>query len=372
MAENSTIQKGDLAEFQWESREEGFNALEHEVIYRELCSGCGLCVAVCPEDVIGFGEYPKLIGKCTNCGYCLMACPRSFLPKSEVEERLFHELGDGLLGVVEGVYAVRAKEKGQDGGFVTALLKYMLDNGLVDGAVVSAIDPTKPWKPMPKIAKSAAEVEAAAGSRYSTSPNLMPLKVAGQKGLKVAVVGTPCHMDGTAKLKVYPVENVPLGSTVRFTVAVFCKNNFIYSMIREVLEEKKGINLGEVERFDIKGRNLLVYEKGVEKKVLLKEIHDYVRLGCKVCDDFTGRFADFSVGSVDSPAGYSTVITRTKEADKIVKDMKKEGLIDVKGLSKEELPITTKLSENKRKGAHKAIKALVREELPLPLKHLWE
>ncbi|HDH28342.1 MAG TPA: 4Fe-4S dicluster domain-containing protein, partial [Euryarchaeota archaeon] len=87
--EKTAIEKSDLTELLWESREEGFTALEHEVIYRELCSGCGLCVSACPEDVIGFTEYPKLIGKCTNCGYCLMVCPRSFLPKNELEEKTF-------------------------------------------------------------------------------------------------------------------------------------------------------------------------------------------------------------------------------------------------------------------------------------------
>jgi coenzyme F420 hydrogenase subunit beta len=369
--EKSTIEKSDLAELLWESREEGFTALEHEVIYRELCSGCGLCVAACPEDVIGFREYPKLIGKCTNCGYCLMVCPRSFLPKNELEEKTFGSSPGGT-GVIEGVYAVKSKEEGQDGGFVTSLLKYMLKKKLIDGAVVSSIDPTKPWKPMPKIVKTGKEVEAASGSRYSTSPNLMTLKVANQKGLKVAVVGTPCHMDGTAKLKTYPVEGTPLGDTVKYTIAVFCKSNFIYPMLEEVLTKKEGIDLKKVTKMDIKGKNLLVYEGDEEKKVLLKDIHAYERLGCKICDDFSGRFSDFSVGSVDSPAGTSTVITRTKDAVKIIKNMEKDGLIELKDITKEELPILNKLTDVKKNRARKEIAAIVRSELPMPLKFLWE
>jgi coenzyme F420 hydrogenase subunit beta len=369
--EKSSIEKSDLAELLWESREEGFTALEHEVIYRELCSGCGLCVAACPEGVIGFTEYPKLIGKCTNCGYCLMVCPRSFLPKNELEEKTFGSSPGGT-GVIEGVYAVKSKEEGQDGGFVTSLLKYMLKKKLIDGAVVSSIDPTKPWKPMPKIVKTGKEVEASSGSRYSTSPNLMTLKVAKEKGLKVAVVGTPCHMDGTAKLKTYPVEGAPLGDTVKYTIAVFCKSNFIYSMISDVLAGKERIDLKKVTKMDIKGKNLLVYEGDEEKKVLLKDIRAYERLGCKICDDFTGRFADFAVGSVDSPAENSTVIARTKEAVKILKGMKKDGLIELKDITKEELPILNKLTENKKKRARKEVAAIVREELPMPLKFLWE
>jgi coenzyme F420 hydrogenase subunit beta len=369
--ENPKVQKSDLTELKWESREEGFTALEHEVIYRELCSGCGLCVAACPEDVIGFVEYPKLIGKCTNCGYCLMVCPRSFLPKNEVEEKIFGHIGD-LIGVIEGVYTVKSMEKGQDGGFVTALLKYMIKKKLINGAIVSSVDPTKPWKPMPKIVKSGKDVEASSGSRYSTSPNLMSLKVANQKGLKVVVVGTPCHIDGIAKLKQYPVEGAELGDIIKYSISVFCKSNFIYTMIDEIIRKKEGIDLNKVSKMDIKGKYLLVSKESQEEKILLKDIREYERLGCKICDDFTGRFGDFAVGSVDSDAGYSTVITRTKEADKILKEMKKEGLLEVKALTKDELPVTIKLSENKKKSAKKAINKIVREELPLPLKFLWD
>ncbi len=370
--EKPHVKEGDLAEFTWESREEGFTALEHEVIFRELCSGCGLCVAVCPEDVITFGEYPKLIGKCTNCGYCLLLCPRSFLPKGAVEEKIFGQMG-GEIGVVKGLYSVKSKERGQDGGFVTALLKYMLKKGLIDGAVVSQIDPEKPWKPLPSVATTAEEVAEASGSRYSTSPSLLALDEGKKKRLKkIAVVGTPCHIDGVVKLKNYPIENVDHGDLIKHTVSVFCKSNFIYSMISEVVEKKEGIDLGKVDKFDIKGKDLIVFFGGKEKRILLKDIQEYVRLGCKVCDDFTGRFADFAVGSVDSSSGYSTVITRTKDADKIIMDMKKEGLIEVKKITEDDLPVTKKLSENKKKGAKKKIRALITEELPMPLKFLLE
>jgi len=367
----TSIKKGDLADFTWESREEGFEALEHEVVYRELCSGCGLCVAACPEDVIDFVEYPKLVGKCTNCGYCLMVCPRSFLPKDEVEEKIFGTNGENI-GVFEGIYTVKSKDEGQDGGFVTSLLKYLLKKGKIDGAVVSAVDAKTAWKPIPKIATSASEIEKASGSRYSTSPNLTVLKEAKKKGLKLAVVGTPCHIDGTAKLKTFPVEGAELSDVVGYSVSIFCKSNFIYPMIKDVLVKEKGIDLKKVSKMDIKGKNLLVYVGGEEIKVPLKEIRPYERLGCKICDDFTGRFSDFAVGSVDSPAGYSTVITRNKDGDKILRAMEKDGLIELKKLANEELIVMNKLSESKVNRSRKSVSKIVREELPLPLKYLWE
>ncbi len=66
-----------------------FTGLEHEVIDRNLCTACGVCEAVCPENVIKIDEFPRLVGDCTNCGYCLVQCPRLFLPRDKVEERLY-------------------------------------------------------------------------------------------------------------------------------------------------------------------------------------------------------------------------------------------------------------------------------------------
>lgn len=52
---------------------------------KERCKGCGLCVPVCPQNVLEMSEevnkkgWPYLIvkhpDKCTGCGLCVMMCP---------------------------------------------------------------------------------------------------------------------------------------------------------------------------------------------------------------------------------------------------------------------------------------------------------
>ena len=48
--------------------------------WREDCSGCGICVAVCPVKAItlekenGFLR-PKINDLCVNCGKCIAMCP---------------------------------------------------------------------------------------------------------------------------------------------------------------------------------------------------------------------------------------------------------------------------------------------------------
>lgn len=54
------------------------------VIDIEKCKGCGLCVEVCPQDVIALGNnvnakgyfYADIINEdCTACENCVMVCP---------------------------------------------------------------------------------------------------------------------------------------------------------------------------------------------------------------------------------------------------------------------------------------------------------
>lgn len=47
------------------------------VIDQELCTGCGLCVRVCPDETIGLvDERAEVIGdQCFQCGHCLAVCP---------------------------------------------------------------------------------------------------------------------------------------------------------------------------------------------------------------------------------------------------------------------------------------------------------
>jgi len=46
-------------------------------IYDELCSYCGSCVAVCPENIIDLVDLHLTIDQpeCTHCAKCIKGCP---------------------------------------------------------------------------------------------------------------------------------------------------------------------------------------------------------------------------------------------------------------------------------------------------------
>ncbi len=345
------IAKDEILQYAWLAREEGYTGLEHEIIFKDICSGCGTCAAVCPEDVVEVGEFPKLVGKCTNCGYCLLQCPRSYFSRDEAEQILFGSVSKDDLGHVRTKIGVAAKDTAikdaaQDGGFVTALLKYALERGIIDGAVVSGVDEKNPWTPIPRLVTTTGDLTAAAGTRYSNSANMAVLKEAKEKGLEnLAIVGLPCQIEAVRKIQNYPIEDVDLKDRIKFTIAIFCTSNFTYDgLMIGLVQNKYGIPLNEVTKMDIKGKNVLVFTKGKKVEIPLEEAYTQRREGCKICPDFTGRLSDFSAGAVGSDKGYSTVFARTKLADDLLKNAIDEGTFE-----RETRPCNCKIPPGKKR-----------------------
>ncbi len=370
------IPESDIYLYRWLGRENGFTALEQEIVFRDLCSGCGACASVCPEDVIAVDEFPRLTGECTNCGYCLYQCPRTFFSKAEAAARLYGGKTEDPLGHHIQKLGAKAKKRAtgaQDGGFVTALLKYALEKGIIDGAIVAGPG-EGPWRPAPRLVTSPEELEGTPGTRYSNCANLSALKEARERGLKaLAVVGLPCQMEGLRKIQHYPIEEADLAGRIKLAVGVFCKGNFLYNGLMEKLAAGKyGIDLKELEKIDIKGKFVHLTTPKGEIQIPMEEAHEYDREGCKVCTDFTAKLADISVGSVGSPKGYSTVIVRSEAGKEVLEGMLKAKAIETVELQREKPGIEAIefLQEVKEKEAKKASRKRVKEVLPLPYRYL--
>lgn len=88
--------------------------------------------------------------------------------------------------------------------------------------------------------------------------------------------------------------------------------------------------MSKVSRFAIKKGKFRVYIEGQEMlTVPIKELDEFVRSSCKVCEDFTAEFADICVGGVGCPDGWCTVITRTTRGQEFLSEAEKNGWIEL-------------------------------------------
>ncbi len=335
------------------------------VIETGLCSGCGTCVVACKVNSRACLEYVEKPlreeGLCIDCGLCLHSCARADV----LMERMGfigREVSEGV-GGVRAAYAVRTTREDvrrvcQDGGFVTTLLLWLYEKGLIDAALLSGVG-KQPQSAEPRLAKSADEILASAGTRYTYSPNILPLleevpKLAPYSAGKVAFVGVPCQIQS---LKKAHRNNVKPFERVKISIGLFCSESFDYrGLMKQKIEGEMKIPLGQISKTNIKGKFLIYLRDGRQYEIALKDIKGYVRRACEFCDDFTAEDADVSAGGVGLD-GWSAVLVRSKIGEEAVNGMITDKVIEAKPLQefKSAYDLMLKLSRNKRSKSAKTI-----------------
>jgi coenzyme F420 hydrogenase subunit beta len=298
--------------------------LQDAVIDADRCIQCGTCVAVCPSDSIGIGagDLPVLAKMCTGCSLCWDFCPRGGLRHEATWKLVGGDGGDG--GGLEAVTerwtarALPGVAGAQDGGVVSALLIALLEAGDLDGVLLARESATEPWKGEAFLACTPAEVVECAGSFYNQTMALGHLDLKGHDlgpNPRIAVVGTPCEVEGITALQSRPwFWGSARVDAVVLTIALLCTKSFNYEklMVGEIQRER-GIPLERVGRVDVIRGQLIVQDR--QGATLLEEpirdFHGAALKGCDECADFLGSAADLSVGSVGSPDGWSSVLVRS-------------------------------------------------------------
>lgn len=304
------------------------------------CCQCGWCSAICPVNAITVDADNLEIAadSCMKCGLCFSVCPRSFSIDhgNEAIKKLDKELKwSDNIGAYFNAYSGSTTNEDivkvrQDGGVVTTIAEYLLKSKLVD-AVIAVQHSKELWKPEPVIIDDVKDLYKTGGTKYANSPSLKIIDQA-KKYEKVAFVGVPCMMKALEKGTLYP-SGLPFFKNIKYKIGLFCMESFPYDQIINLTKEQFSKDINELTKMNIGGGKFIINLKSGEQiDVPLKEVQKYARDSCHYCEDLTSDYADISVGSIGSPDGWSSVITRTKDADKLYNAIVKAGLMDSKSL----------------------------------------
>ena len=345
----------------------------------EDCILCGLCTRVCDELVgvhaIDFAKrgverevttpYHEVSDDCIGCGACVTVCPTkskrtqtgTYPVVEEDAKRINQQYLKGTLdeniGVYTDMFAAKSIYDGQDGGMATALLVSGMQKGIFDAAIV--VRRKSGYMAEAVVAENVDDIIKARGTKYlrvKMMSTLIELVAKGKR--KIAIVGTPCEVRGARKIQQLLLPDYPdLQLTI---VGLFCFEAFDYEKLKDVTQKLMGINLDNVEKTQIHKGKFIATVNGKEYAVPVKDMSAAQESGCHFCDDFTGKYADVSVGSVGSPDGYSTVIVRSEVGAKLL-----ENLSLTKGeINKDEV---TKLAVLKKNRAKKSFAKIIQPEV---------
>ncbi|MEW6059153.1 MAG: Coenzyme F420 hydrogenase/dehydrogenase, beta subunit C-terminal domain [Actinomycetota bacterium] len=319
--------------------------LYHEVVTTGLCTGCTACIVACPFHVLAYEDYKPVQlqedgpDKCAHgdkgCSLCTLACPRFREWEAEIDQLLHgrvrqpEEVAGQYKDIVLGRSAdpgIRAR--GQDGGAVSSLLIWGLGNGEIDGVCTSQLSAERPWDPQPTVVTDREGVLAAAGSRYTYSPNPHAMLKAAEMGLsKLAVVGMGCQASAPGSMAARRVNK--WAKRVAWTFGLLCSKTFTYDgLMVEIAQNELGLDLDEIVRMNIKGKLLFYKKDGEEITYPLKKSHRFTRPGCLHCPDFTAEHADISFGGLGQGEGWTLTIIRTDKGQDIWNRAVADGIVE--------------------------------------------
>ena len=322
-----------------------------------LCSGCGGCAAAAPAKIEMALEPPGFLR------------PVQRAPLSDAEERTVAAICPGLrldqaaegrpddplwgphLGVWTGHATDPAlRHAASSGGALSALLVHLLETGAVEFVLQTAADPDNPLGNRTVLSRTAAEVMAAAGSRYAPSAPLAGIEAHLAQGRRFAFVGKPCDIGA---LRALARRDARVDACIPVMLSFFCAGVPARAGAEAVLD-RLGAPRGEVSAFRYRGNGwpgsaVATLADGSERSMSYHAswggiLSAHVQFRCKICPDGTGGLADLVCADAwecdergyplfDEAPGVSLVMARTDRGEALLEAAVAAGRVEIAPLA---------------------------------------
>lgn len=379
----------------------GFRELNALVVQRGLCTACGTCAGVCPNQALKMTlednePIPRQGGECNPCGVCSTICPGMDIPLPELERLTFgttrpcSQVDLGVFRFLTRAHALNldTRLKGASGGVATALLVYALNTGMIDCALVAGFANAEPWRTEAKLATTAEEIRACAQSKYAAVPiNAMLGEAVRQGYQKIGVIALPCQIHAIRKIQLRRVPS-PLAQKISLVLGLFCGSQFYFEGTRHLLVEwckvedmRDIVSLSYREgewpgHFVVKRRNGDTISIDRHSYVYHHLIANYKRDRCEMCIDWSAELSDLSLGDFWDPGmkpgielGTSTCIVRSQRGEDLLRAAVAAGSIDTEDID----PLTVAASIGFELKKHAAVFRLSQRQRfgwPVPNYHI--
>lgn len=246
---------------------------------------------------------------------------------------------DKPLGDYVSIYLARALDENirrrrvGSGGAVTSILVYMLENNIVDVIVVAKRKRGLEGEIV--IARTKDEIIKVAGDRWNVLPFTAKLRdtLLDEEISKVAIIGLPCQAQFLKQMKLFPLLETDFSKKIHIVISLFCMGTYATEAFLSFLKMMYNLESEKILNIQLRGEYVHILTTEGDRKIPTSKILPYVQMGCLICPDYSGIFSDISAGVSETRPGYTVLISRTENADKIINDAKDKGFIELKRAS---------------------------------------
>lgn len=301
------------------------NEHEKKIMKAGLCTGCGICVGICPKDVFEIKENKavcKDLDVCINCGLCEKCCPSYGYKLSDLNINHY-----GLFEAASKNETIRRKST--SGGAITQILHNALTGKYVD-MVAAVIGSESIEKGLCRyiLTDSIEDIQNASGTKYiqaSLDEIIRKLKMIERK---VAIVALPCQLYGLTQAMKY---NEILKKNIMLKIGFFCGYTYENDCISG-LSKIAGSNKNKIKRIvgwregGLPGFCVLEEKDGNCLKIPFVEEHSidvtfYANEKCLLCKDCFADYGDIVAGDIGR--GWkdrkTLILTRTEKGSQWLK-----------------------------------------------------
>ncbi len=324
-----------------------------DVIRHGLCNRCGSCAGLSDGKIVfedRTGKYLPVVKEmpdeaamkliwdaCSGKGFDFPAQRASVFGDSE---------GHSYIGHYRNIYIGHATDpeirlNAASGGILSAILIWLLEKKLIDGAVVLGMSEKEPWLTKPFIATTREEIMQGAQSKYIISAvnEILP-EISRFDGV-LAYVGLPGQVQS---IRILQQMGHPSVRNIRYIFGPFYGNTLHFSSVRSFLR-----SFGEKDYTRISRLYFRYGEWPGKMRVEMKDGQHYelakfhanylipfhIMKNSLLCTDLSNEYTDISGGDAWAPVyeergkGYSMVISRSANGQEILERMLAEGWLQL-------------------------------------------
>ena len=365
-----------------------------KTIKADLCTGCGICEGACPTGAISTivkkGNFrPKINAKkCINCGRCVKACPGLGVDLVGLANKYQSDTANynKMVGRYEKCFTgysndYEVRYHSASGGMVSQFLIWLLENGKIDGAIVTKFDHNNPLLVKTFIATTREEIISARSSKYApVTLNRVAQDIKAASGSRYVVVGLPCHIQGMRKLMEIDKN---LRDKVIGLFGIYCSCGRTFYLTEYVFKER-GIQKNKITYFQYRDEGCLgkivvkvpqkeantirvinnnsesvLYKKDVVYKEHFQSYYHplrsfFIPRRCLFCIDHYAELADVCFGDIhikpysDDKVGVNSIIVKNKRWLNLLEECSASGVVHLDDVSFQTISDSQRMSFKKK------------------------